>query len=86
MKNIIWMNLFLNIIRCIIVYPIGLIVFIITFIPAIIDWAYSGDIYFVVVENLKEFHKYNLYPIKRSYNVVDPMDMFNKTLEKINRS
>ena len=67
MKNIIWMNLFLNIIRCIIVYPIVLIVFIITFIPAIIDWAYSGDIYFVVVENLKEFHKYNLYPIKRSH-------------------
>ena len=80
MKNIIWMNLFLNIIRCIIVYTICLIVFIITFIPAIIDWAYSGDIYFVVVENLKEFHKYSLYPIKRSYNEVDRMDMFKKTL------
>ena len=66
MKNIIWMNLFLNIIRCIIVYPIALVVFIIKFIPAIIDWAYSGDIYFEVVENLKEFHKYDLYPIKRS--------------------
>ena len=40
---------------------------------------------FLLIREINDFNE-TLYPIKRSYNVVDPMDMFNKTLEKINRS
>ena len=40
---------------------------------------------FLLIREINGFNE-TLYPIKRSYNVVDPMDMFNKTLEKINRS
>ena len=35
---------------------------------------------FLLIREIKDFNE-TLYPIKRSYNVVDPMDMFNKTLE-----
>ena len=126
MKNIIWINLIQNIIRCIVAYPFFLIVFVISipfnivgyllwiceFVVSVLCFIFTGafslsrysvivglitdfsfeDLMIVVfpatfllIREIKDFNE-TLQPIKRSYNVVDPMDMFNKTLEKINRS
>lgn len=40
---------------------------------------------FILIKKIDDFSN-TLYPIKKSYNEVDRMDMFNKTLEKIKRS
>ena len=40
---------------------------------------------FLLVREINDFNE-TLYPIKRSCNVVDRMDMFKKTLEEIKRS
>ena len=40
---------------------------------------------FILIKKIDDFND-TLYPIKRSYNEVDRMDMFNKVLEEIKRS
>ena len=40
---------------------------------------------FILIKGIDNFNN-TLYPIKRSYNEVDRMDMFNKVLEEIKRS
>ena len=126
MKNIIWMNLIQNIIRCLVAYPFFLIVFVISipfnivgyllwiseFVVAVLCFIFTGAFslsrYSVIVglitdfsfEDLmmvifpatflliREINGFNetLYPIKKSCNEVDRMDMFKKTLEEIKKS
>ena len=40
---------------------------------------------FILIKEISDFNN-TLYPIKKSYNEVDRMDMFNKVLEEIKRS
>lgn len=40
---------------------------------------------FILIKGINNFND-TLYPIKKSYNEVDRMDMFNKVLEEIKRS
>ena len=40
---------------------------------------------FILIKKIDDFSN-TLYPIKKSYNEVDRMDMFKKTIEEIKRS
>lgn len=40
---------------------------------------------FILIKEIDDFNN-TLYPIRKSYNEVDRMDMFKKTLEEIKRS
>lgn len=126
MKNIIWINLVHNIIRCIVAYPFFLIVFVISipfnivgyllwiseFVVAVLCFVFTGEFsllrYSVIVNLITDFSfeylmfvifpatviliieiddfNNTLYPIRKSYNEVDRMDMFNKVLEEIKRT
>ena len=126
MKNIIWINLIQNIIRCIVAYPFFLIVFVISipfnivgyllwiceFVVAVLSFIFTGEFSllrysfivnlitdfsfedlmmvifpatFLLIREINDFNE-TLYPIKKSYNEVDRMDMFKKTLEEIKKS
>ena len=126
MKNVIWINLIQNIIRCIVAYPFFLIVFVISipfnivgyllwiseFVVSVLCFIFTGEfslLRYSVIVNLitdfsfedlmivifpatflliREINEFNetLYPIKKSCNEVDRMDMFKKTLEEIKKS
>ena len=126
MKNINWINLIQNIVRCIIAYPLFLIALVISipsnivgyllwiceFVLTVLCFIFTGEfsffkysaigeliIYhsfwdlmfvvfpatFILIKKIDDFNN-TLYPIKRSQNEFDRMDIFNKVLEEIKRS